>query len=118
MRIIVTGDRNWRANDLAEEVLTRLLFKHGPGLVIVHGGSAGIDRAFAEACGELGIRQETHHARWGELEDSGAVIRQDKDGRSFNANARQARNAEMISGGAILCLAFHRAISASKRTKD
>jgi hypothetical protein len=27
--------------------------------VIVHGGAIGIDRSFAEACGELGIEQET-----------------------------------------------------------
>lgn len=62
MRIFVTGDRNWFAPDLAEQVLNRLLARYGPGLVIVHGGATGIDRSFAEACGELGIEQKAHPA--------------------------------------------------------
>jgi hypothetical protein len=38
MRIIVTGDRNWYAHDLAEQVLKRLILRYGPGLIIVHDG--------------------------------------------------------------------------------
>jgi len=40
----VTGNRHWCAPEL---VLNRLLVRYGPGLVIVHGGATGIDRAFA-----------------------------------------------------------------------
>ena len=40
MRIIVTGDRAWYAPELAEDVLNRLILRHGPGFVIVHGGAA------------------------------------------------------------------------------
>jgi hypothetical protein len=118
MRIIVIGDRNWYAPDLAEQVLNRLLLRHGPSLVIVHGGATGIDRSFAEACGEVGIDQEAHPADWGALDHPEAVIRQDSRGRSYNANAGPIRNQEMIDAGAEMCLAFHRAISASKGTKD
>ena len=64
MRIIVTGDRNWYAPDLAEQVLNRLLVRYGSGLLIVHGAATAIDRSFAEACGELGIEPEAHPARW------------------------------------------------------
>jgi len=41
MRVIVTGDRDWYAPDLAAEVVKRLLVRYGPDLVIVHGGATG-----------------------------------------------------------------------------
>src|SRR3954468_13843106 len=100
MRIIVTGDRNWYAPDLAEQVLNRLLVRYEPGLVIVHGGATGIDRSFAEACDDLGVEQEAHPPRWYELDLPGAVIRYDKRNRPYNANAGSIRNAEMIQAGA------------------
>jgi hypothetical protein len=118
MRVIVTGDRNWDAPDLAGEVLGRLLVRYGPVFVIVHGGATGIDRSFAEACDEHGIEQEAHPDRWEELDVPGAVIRYDKRGRAYNANSGPARNQEMVAAGADMCLAFHRAISASKGPKD
>jgi hypothetical protein len=118
MRIIVTGDRNWYASDLAEQVINRLLVRYGPGLVIVHGGATGIDRSFAEACGELGVEQEAHPANWEEMDHPEAVIRYDKRNRPYNANAGPIRNAKMVAEGAGMCLAFHRAISACKGTKD
>src|SRR5688572_21297659 len=118
MRIIVTGDRNWYAPDLAEQVVNRLLLRCGPGLVIVHGGATGIDRSFAEACDDLGVDQEAHPARWEDLDHPQAVIRYDKKGRAYNAMAGPIRNQEMIAAGAEMCIAFHRAISASKGTKD
>src|SRR4051812_10496453 len=114
MRIIVTGDRHWHAVELAEQVINRLLLRYGPGFVIVHGAASGIDRSFAEARGEIGIDQETHAARWEELDHPEAVIRYDKRTRPYNANAGPIRNAEMVAAGAKMCLAFHRAISSSK----
>src|SRR3954452_17073993 len=92
MRILGTGDRHWYAPDLAEAVLNRLILRYGPGLVIVHGGATSIDRSFAEACGEMGIDQEAHPARWDELEHPEAVIRYDRRGRPYNANAGPVRN--------------------------
>ena len=74
MRVIVTGNRNWYAPDLAEQVVSRLLVRYGPGLVIVHGGATGIDRSFAEVCDDLGVEQEAHPARWEELDVPGAGI--------------------------------------------
>ena len=101
MRIIVTGDRNWYAPDLAEQVLNRLLLRYGPGLVIVHGGATGIDRSFAEACGELGVEQEAHPTRWEELDHPEAVIRYHTNRQPYNANAGPIRNAEMVAAGRI-----------------
>jgi hypothetical protein len=118
MRVIVTGDRNWYAPDLAKEVVNRLLVKHGAGLVIVHGGATGIDQSFAEACTELGVEQEGHPARSDDLYDSLAIIRRDKSGRAYNANDGPVRNAEMVAAGAGMCVAFHRSLAWSRGTKD
>jgi hypothetical protein len=118
MRIIVTGDRNWYASDMAEVVVNRLLARYGPDLVIVHGGATGIDRSFAEACGDLGVEEDAHPARGEELDHPETVIRYDNRNRPYNVNAGLIRNAEMIAAGAEMCLAFHRAISPSKGTKD
>jgi hypothetical protein len=74
MRIFVTGDRKWYCPDLAAGLLNRLMVRHGPTILIVHGGATGIDRSFAEACGEVGIDQEAHYARWDELDHPEAVI--------------------------------------------
>jgi len=38
--------------------------RNGAGLIIAYGAATGIDRSFVEACGEVGIDQEAHPARW------------------------------------------------------
>ena len=64
MRVIVTGDRHWECPELAEQVVSRLLRRHGPNLIVVHGAASGVDESFAEACEELGVDQEPHPADW------------------------------------------------------
>jgi hypothetical protein len=118
MRIIVSGDRNWNAHDLAEEVVERLLIRYGRDIVIVHGAAPGIDWAFTRACQDLSVKQEAHPARWNELDAPGAVIRQTKDGMRYNANAGPVRNVEMVAAGAGMCIAFHRHLAWSRGTKD
>jgi hypothetical protein len=86
--------------------------------VIVHGAAPGIDWAFTKACGELGVEQEAHPARWDDLHAPGAIIRQTKDGIRYNANAGPTRNAEMVAAGAGMCVAFHRSLAWSRETKD
>lgn len=118
MRILVTGDRHWYCPELAEQILGRLISRYGPTLTVVHGGATGIDRSFAEACADADVEQEAHPARWEELDHPQAVIRYDKRNRPYNAMAGPIRNAEMVAAGAEMCIALHRAISASKGTKD
>lgn len=118
MLILVTGGRSWYVPDLAEQVVSRLLARYGPGLLIVHGAASSIDLSFAEACREQDVEQEAHPARWEDLKHPQAVIRYDKRNRPYNANAGPIRNAEMVATGADLCVALHRAISASKGMKD
>jgi hypothetical protein len=38
VRILITDDRHWRCDALAEQILNRLLARYGPDLTIVHGG--------------------------------------------------------------------------------
>jgi hypothetical protein len=101
MRVIVTGDRFWFRHRLAAQVLGRLVAQDGPDLVIVHGNETGVAESFATAAPGLGVAAEAHPAEWDRLGERAGPI----------------RNQEMVDAGAARCLAFHRAISASKSTK-
>jgi hypothetical protein len=46
------------------------------------------------------------------------VIRYRANRTPYNANAGPIRNQEMVDAGAEMCIAFHRAIGASRGTKD
>jgi YspA, cpYpsA-related SLOG family len=102
MLILITGERHWRCDDLAEQILNRLLARYGPDLVIVHGGAPGVDQSFHVACQTLGVTVEPHLADW----------------RGLGYIAGPARNREMVQAGADLCVAVHRSLASSKRTKD
>ena len=70
--------------------------------MIIHGGAAGVDNAFAEACQHLSIKAEPHVADWTGLGNIAGL----------------ARNREMVEAGADLCIALHRTLETSTRTKD
>jgi hypothetical protein len=118
MRVMITGDRNWYASELAAEVVKRLLIRYGPDLVVVHGGATGIDWSFTQACGARGVKVEVHPARWDVLDAPGAVGRVNQHGLRYNANAGPIRNAAMVAAGARMCVAFHRFLRQSRGTKD
>jgi hypothetical protein len=118
MRILIVGDPGWYAPELAEEVLNRLIARYGPSLTIVHGAAKGIDRAFAEACADVGIEQESHPIRWRELNHAEAVLRQDRRNVYYNANAASIRDAEMVEAGADVCLVVHRDIRLGKSARE
>ena len=101
MRVLITGSRDWRCRELAEDVIARLISRYGPHLVIVHGGAAGVDAAFAEAARDHDLEVEAHAADWEKL------------GRG----AGPKRNAAMVAAGADLCIAVHQDIRSSKGTQ-
>ena len=101
MRIRVTGDRHWRCNELAEQIVNRLVARYGPNLVIIHGEAAGVDQSFSVACEKLGIMAEPHLA----------------DRKGLGSVAGPARNREMIQSGADVCTTLHSSLEASKGTK-
>jgi YspA, cpYpsA-related SLOG family len=101
MFILITGDRHWRCDDVAEQIINRLLARYGPDLVVVHGGAPGVDKAFSLAGRELVVAVEPHVADW----------------KGLGNIAGPARNGEMVEAGADLCIALHRSIETSKGTK-
>jgi hypothetical protein len=102
MRILVTGDRFWACHSLAAQILRRLVYRYGPGITIIHGGDPGVDESFATACRGLGVTAEPHLADW----------------KGLGNIAGPDRNKQMVEAGAELCIALHRSITTSKRTKD
>jgi hypothetical protein len=64
MRIVITGERHWRCDELAEQIVNRLLARYGPDSVVVRGGAPGVNPTFAEACQELGVVAESLPANW------------------------------------------------------
>ena len=99
MRVIVAGEKHWHADDLAENVVTRLLKRYGLGLVIVHGGDCGVDHSFALACAELGVEVDLYLADFSQLGDF------------------RFKNREMIRRGAGLCLILQ-ALGADEASLD
>jgi hypothetical protein len=118
MRILIVGEPRWYAPELAEEVVNRLIARYGPSIRIVHGGGKGIERAFADACSDLGVEQERHPARWRELNHAKAVLRHDRRNVYYNANAASIRDAEMVESGADVCLVVHRDVRLGKSARD
>jgi hypothetical protein len=102
MRILITGDRHWRCDDLAKQIVNSLIARYGPDLVVVHGGAPGVDQSFHVACQTLGVTVEPHLADW----------------KGLGNIAGPKRNQEVVQAGADLCVALHRSIETSKGTRD
>jgi hypothetical protein len=101
MRILVTGDRNWRCEEMAQRIVQRLIARHGRDITIVHGACSGVDMAFDRAAILAGVSKEPHPADW----------------TRFGKQAGPRRNAAMVNAGADLAIAVHRDIAASKGTR-
>jgi hypothetical protein len=86
MRMLIAGDRRWHCHALAEQIVLRLLQRYGREIVIVNGGTPGVDWAFSKACRELGVEIEVHTADW----------------RTLGNIAGPLRNREMVQAGADL----------------
>ena len=95
-RVLITGSRNWQDWRVIWDALDAAYSSH-PALTVVHGACpTGADRLAAEwyrQDGRRTARIEPHPAEWR------------RDG-CFDKSAGFTRNAEMVSLGADLCLAF------------
>jgi len=109
MRLVVTGGRELTDADLVERALSAVHRKHGIRLLIEGGQISGdrknkwdrwgadwLCRQWAEA---NGIEVLTFEAQWKDITAPGAVIREDRIGLPYNANAGPARNQRMIDEG-------------------
>jgi hypothetical protein len=97
-RILVTGSREF--DDYATiclelgHVMTRLIAADGPypHVIVVHGGARGADTLAEQAARAFGMGTESHPADWG----------------GYGKRAGFIRNAEIVSLGADLALAFYK----------
>ena len=102
-RVLVTGSREYRGNEVLRE-FSLLAMEHGrENLVIVHGAHrSGADALARLAARALGIREEPHPADW----------------KRWNKKAGPIRNQEMVDAGADVVLAFFATLAQNRGTWD
>jgi hypothetical protein len=54
----MTLNSHWSCTELAEQIVSRLLARYGPAIVVIHGGECGVDHAVATACEDLDVPVE------------------------------------------------------------
>lgn len=96
-RILVTGSRAWDDVQELRLALVSASVPHLPSIVVIHGACpSGADALAAEWAADYGVRTEEHPADW-------------RPGGKLDKSAGFRRNAEMVTAGADVCLAFIRA---------
>lgn len=104
MRLLVTGDRNWRDAVSVEEALRTFTKEQGYGMnhTLISGDARGAD-TYADVIGQLfGFTIERYPADW------------EAHGRA----AGPIRNKQMLDSGVDYCIAFHNDLGSSKGTRD
>lgn len=106
MRVLVTGDRNWRNAPVVMDALDQgIEMPRGrthEEITIVHGDARGAD-TYAEVCAQLlMLHTDPHPAMW------------ERDGRG----AGPIRNQQMLDSGVDYVLGFHNDIRSSRGTRD
>lgn len=90
VRVLVTGSREWSDPNAARKMIADRLFDLPVDSVVVHGAARGADRFAHQEAQKLGLLVEPHPADW----------------ERYGKSAGFRRNAEMVSLGADICLAF------------
>ena len=103
MRVLVTGDRNWKRMDIIERELRKL----PSDTIIIHGAARGADSLAKFVAERIGLK----------------VINDGKgfpaDWRRYGKGAGPVRNQQMIDEGKPdLVIAFHENLNESRGTKD
>jgi chromosome condensin MukBEF MukE localization factor len=91
-RVLVTGSRTWRKNDLIEAVLADIGRQMRDGVTLVVGGARGADTVAEQVARRLGWEVEVHPADW----------------KRYQNRAGMIRNQEMVDSEVELCLCFIR----------
>lgn len=102
MKILVTGDREWRAEDVIERAILHLIPEPCSADVIIQGGARGADTLAWKVAKRLSIRCITYAADW----------------KLFGKAAGPIRNRQMLAEQPDVVLAFHDCLEESKGTKD
>lgn len=99
MKILVSGDRNWKRMDIIE----RELKKFPSDTVVIHGAARGVDTIAAFVADRLGMKVIPFDAEW----------------HIYGRGAGPVRNQKMLNEGKPdMVLAFHENIKESLGTKD
>lgn len=102
MRLLITGDRNWRNEDIIHAFLKSYLESH-PGLVIIHGGADGADSIAGDIAESMGIKTLEFKADW----------------NRYGRAAGPIRNQQMLDEGRPdAVVAFHRELRYARGTLD
>jgi hypothetical protein len=118
-RVLVTGDRQWEARDVAQKVIDRLIAKYGGDeITIVHGAAQGVDVEFEITAKLAHVKCEAYPAMWYDLDVKGARIMKQANGTEYNAAAGPARNQKMVDTKPAYCIAVHKDLKNSKGTKN
>lgn len=108
MRILVTGDRNWRSFEVVAARLEEVVEEYwresdgADGVTIIHGDARGADTCADHAAQLLNLAIEYYPALW------------DEHGRA----AGPIRNQQMLDSGVDYVVGFHNDISNSRGTRD
>lgn len=95
MKLLVAGGRNNYINKKGFEILDDLHSKHG-FTELVNGMASGIDSSAREWAKANKIPIKEFPAQWDKLDAPGAIIKVNKFGRQYNANAGFDRNFDML----------------------
>lgn len=102
LRILITGDRQWKDEDIVRGALEWLQESFpGKKITIVHGACTGADNMVAAMCGEFEFKTEAHPANW-----------------DLGRYAGPKRNSEMVATKPDYVFAFHNNLQFSTGTKD
>ena len=108
-RLVVAGGRDFQDPAFLDQALQRSLRDYGPAellqqlneanpygpLQIVSGGARGADALGEQWAKAAGVPVQRYPAAWDDIHAPGAVVRTNRQGRPYNANAGFARNALM-----------------------
>jgi hypothetical protein len=115
MRILVTGSREWNSYlDVYNAIrLHATDADKDSDVTIVHGGARGADTFAGQVARDLGMVEEPHPANWDSCgpECNRTHKRQRPNGDWYCPRSGFVRNAEMVSLGADICLAFYKGAS-------
>lgn len=100
MRVIVAGAVAWAD----AEAIRRELSKLPPNTTVIHGDSPGADTLAGQIAAELGFAVER-------------MAKSQADYAKYKRAAWKGLNERMLANGAVLVLAFHPDISASRGSK-
>lgn len=92
-RLAVVGSRTFADYKLLKKTLNQI----APNIsTLISGGATGADSLAEKWADEHKIEKLIFHAQWDDLEADGAIIKTNKYGKKYNANAGFARNKTIV----------------------